>query len=112
MERHLQLVDVRPEKRAEYLELHRAVWPGVLQRLRESHITNYSIFLIDDTLVAYYEYTGDDHAADLAAVAADPTTREWWALTDPCQRPFNGAEPPAEPGQLWRAAEEVWRLPE
>ena len=24
----------------------------------------------------------------MAAIAADPATREWWTHTDPCQRPL------------------------
>lgn len=106
MQRHLQLVGVRPEKREEYLELHRAVWPEVEQRISASNITNYSIFVLGDRLAAYFEYTGDDFEADMAAMAADPKTREWWALTDPCQVPL----PDAPAGAIWADTTEVWHL--
>ena len=39
-------------------------------------------------LFAYWEYHGEDFAADAATMAADPITREWWKLTDPCQTPM------------------------
>ena len=107
MERHGLVVNVRPERREEYLELHRAVWPQVEQTLRDAHVTNYSIFLLDDTLFAYYEYVGQDHTADMARIAEDPVTREWWTHTDPCQTPFGG-DGSADGG--WRDAEEVWHL--
>jgi L-rhamnose mutarotase len=32
---------------------------------------------LGDLLFAYYEYTGDDYAADIAAIAADLTTQQW-----------------------------------
>lgn len=106
MERHALVVDVVPEKRAEYLRLHSAVWPQVEQTLRDCHVTNYSIFLLDDTLFAYYEYRGEDHEADMARIAADPVTQEWWTWTGPCQTPF-GRDAEATG---WREADEVWHL--
>lgn len=108
MERHGLVVDVVPELRAEYLRLHAAVWPRVEQTLRDAHVTNYTIFLLDDTLFAYYEYTGDDHDADMARIAVDPVTREWWTHTDPCQTPFRPDRDPKATG--WREAAEVWHL--
>jgi L-rhamnose mutarotase len=76
----------------------------VLRRIRESGIRNYSIFLRDGLLFAYYEYVGDDHDADLAAMAADPDTRRWWQLTDPCQQPLESAGD----GVRWAPATEVF----
>ncbi|MFZ8477538.1 L-rhamnose mutarotase, partial [Staphylococcus aureus] len=54
----------------------------------------------------YYEYVGDDLAADDAKMAADPVTQEWWALTGPCQVPFDdvGSEP------NWQIMTEAWHL--
>ncbi|WP_045744955.1 L-rhamnose mutarotase [Actinoplanes rectilineatus] len=109
MTRHGQIVNLRPERRAEYLRLHAAVWPQVEATLTRNNIRNYTIFLIEDTLIAYYEHVGEDHDADMAAIAADPATREWWTLTDPCQAPW-GAGPPSGAGGPWRDATEVWHL--
>ena len=106
MKRHLQLVNVRPEKRDEYLRLHAAVWPDVEARLSASNITNYSIFIHGDLLIAYFEYVGADFDSDMDAVAADPVTQDWWRLTDPCQSPLEGAEA----GAPWIDAREVWHL--
>lgn len=102
------IVDVVPEHRAEYLRLHAAVWPEVEAALSAHHVTNYSIFVLEDTLVGYYEYTGADHAADLAACDAEPVVQRWLALTDPCQVAFGRR---ARPGDRWRAMQEVWHLP-
>jgi L-rhamnose mutarotase len=107
VQRHALVVNVVPNLRDEYLRLHAAVWPQVEATLRTCHITNYTIFILEDTLFAYYEYVGADHAADLARVGQDPVTRDWWTHTDPCQAAFG---PDAREGERWRAMDEVWHL--
>lgn len=106
MRRFAAVIRLRPEKEPEYRALHAAAWPGVLAALTRANIGNYSIFLRDGLLFSYLEYTGTDYAADTALIAADPVTREWWALTDPCQQPLDSA---AE-GERWAPAEEVFHL--
>ena len=50
------------------------------------------------------EYHGDDYAADMALIAADPKTQEWWTHTDPLQEPL----PDRKPGEWWAAMQEVF----
>jgi L-rhamnose mutarotase len=100
------VIRLRPEREAEYRRLHEAVWPDVLAQIARSNIRDYTIFLRDGLLFSYYVYTGPDHSADMAAMAADPRTREWWALTDPCQQPVETA---AE-GEWWAPLEEVFHV--
>jgi L-rhamnose mutarotase len=107
VQRYASVIRLRPEHEAEYRRLHAAVWPGVLQQIRNSGITNYSIFLRDGMLFSYYEYVGDDHEHDLAAMAEDEETRRWWELTDPCQQPV----PSAAPGERWAPLTEVFHTP-
>lgn len=106
MKRVASVIRLRPEKAEEYRALHAAVWPAVQERIRASNITNYSIFLRDGLLFAYYEYVGDDYDADMAAIRADEITQQWWKLTDPCQEPL----PTAQEGEWWVEAEEIFRL--
>ncbi|MFW6694002.1 L-rhamnose mutarotase [Streptomyces sp. MAR4 CNX-425] len=106
MKRVAQVIRVRPEKLAEYRELHRNVPAPVLDTLRRCRIANYSIHLLGDRLFGYFEYHGDDLAADLARVAADEATREWWARTDPCQEPVEEAAP----GEWWAPMEQVFLM--
>jgi L-rhamnose mutarotase len=73
---------VRPEAEAEYVKYHADVWPGVLEMIRQCNIRNYSIYLKDGFLFSYFEYHGSDFAADMARMAADPTTQKWWAIMD------------------------------
>ena len=73
MRRFGQVIGVRPERIEEYERLHAEAWPGVLAAIRAANIRNYSIFRTGRELFAYFEYVGDDFAADMAAMAADPT---------------------------------------
>ncbi|MET9677797.1 L-rhamnose mutarotase [Streptomyces sp. NPDC006482] len=106
MRRVAQVVHVLPEKTEDYRRLHREVPEAVLDRLRQCHIANYSIHLLGDRLFGYFEYHGEDLAADLAAMAADPATHDWWRLTSPCQRPVDEAAP----GEWWAAMEQVFLM--
>jgi L-rhamnose mutarotase len=111
MQRFGWVIGLRAEKIDEYKRLHAAAWPDVLRMIRECNIRNYSIYLrrLDDGrhyLFSYLEYTGDDFAADMAKMAADPTTQEWWKLCKPCQEPL--AE--RAPGEWWATMEEVFHV--
>lgn len=109
MSRHASIIELPATNIAEYRRLHAAVWPDVLARIRRSHVRNYSIYLrrLPDGrhyLFSYFEYTGTDFAADMAAMAADPVTQEWWKVCKPLQAPL----PDRADGEWWAAAEEVF----
>ena len=106
MRRFGWVIKLRPEKEAEYRRLHAEPWPGVLARIRECHIRNYSIYLKDGFLFSYLEYAGDDFAADMARMAEDPVTQAWWRLTDPCQEPLATRGK----GEWWATMEEVFHV--
>ncbi|GIF64028.1 hypothetical protein Ais01nite_20630 [Asanoa ishikariensis] len=106
MQRYAMVTRLLPERRDEYLRLHAAVWPSVERMLLDANIHNFSIFLHDDLLFGYYEYTGQDHAADQARIAADPQTRRWWTLTDPCQQALDGTDS----ARRWAPMAEIWHL--
>ncbi len=81
MQRRAMVIRVKPEKLAEYKALHADPFPGVLAALKAANVANYSIFLKDDVLFGYLEYTGTNWDADMAQVAADPETQRWWTFT-------------------------------
>ena len=95
---------VRPERLAEYKTYHAAVWPDVLATISRCSIRNYSIYLRDGVLFSYFEYHGDDFAADMKRMAADPATQRWWAIMEPMQEPY----PDRGPGEWWSRMEEVF----
>ena len=100
---------LRPEKVDYYKKLHANAWEGVLKKIKECNIRNYSIHLkkLGDTyyLFSYYEYTGNNYEEDMKKIAADSTTQRWWRETDPCQQPLPEA---AAEGKIWTSMEEVF----
>ena len=106
MKRYGQVIKVKPEYLEKYKALHANPLPEVNRMIQECNIRNYSIYYRDGYLFSYYEYVGDDYEADMAKMAADPKTREWWKETDPCQE----AIPTAKEGEWWALMEEVYHL--
>lgn len=108
LRRYGSVLRLKPESIADYRRIHEAVWPRVLAQIKASNISNYSIFLREPEhlLFAYYEYTGTDHAADMARMAADPTTQEWWKMCMPMQAPLETKT--AE--EWWAGTEEVFHI--
>ena len=106
MKRYGQIIGVDPEQFESYKEYHAAVWPDVLKMITECNIHNYSIFHKDGLLFAYFEYIGEDFAADMAKMAADPTTQKWWEIMEPMQRPVEKRKE----GEWWANMEEVFHL--
>jgi L-rhamnose mutarotase len=104
VKRYGQVIRLQPGVKDEYVRHHANVWPEVLRMIHECSIRNYSIFLKDDTLYAYFEYVGDDFDADMAKMAADPKTQEWWAIMGPMQQPLETRKK----GEWWANMEEVF----
>jgi L-rhamnose mutarotase len=111
MKRYGTVIDLKADRLAEYKRLHAAVWPDVLKKIADCHIRNYSIYLrrLSDGnhyLFSYFEYVGADFAADMARMAADPTTLEWWKICMPCQEPL----PDRAEGEWWASMDEVFHF--
>ncbi|ABI77968.1 conserved hypothetical protein [Hyphomonas neptunium ATCC 15444] len=106
MLRKAMMIRLNPEKMEEYKRLHADAWPSILRQITACNIRNYSIFLREpeNLLVGMFEYHGADYDADMQAMADDPETQRWWALTDPCQSPLESV---AE-GEWWAPMEEVF----
>ncbi len=104
MRRISRIIQVKPEAIEEYERIHAAVWPEVLATISACNTRNYSIFRYGTLLVAYFEYVGEDLAADMAKMAEDPKTQEWWTHTDPMQEPMPGSAA----GEWWTDLKEVF----
>lgn len=83
-----QLGKLKKDKIEEYCELHANSWPGVLKTITECNLKNYSIFIHGDLVFSYFEYVGEDFDADMAKMAEDPITQDWWTHTHPCFEEF------------------------
>jgi L-rhamnose mutarotase len=106
VKRICSLINVKPDQIAEYERIHADVWPDVLACLKRANVQNYSIYRYGDLLVSYMEYTGSDYEADMASIAADPRTQEWWEVTAPMQSPM----PDKLEGEWWHTIPEVFHL--
>jgi L-rhamnose mutarotase len=104
VKRYGQIIRLRPEFKEEYIKYHAQVWPEILNLIRDCNIRNYSIFLRDQVLYAYFEYAGSNYEADMAKMAADRKMQEWWTLMEPMQEPMADRAP----GEWWARMEEVF----
>lgn len=106
MQRYGSVIGVNPASLQAYKKHHAAVWPEVLAMIRRCNIRNYSIFLKDNLLFGYFEYHGSDYTADMAEMAADPKTQEWWSIMGPMQKPLETRGQ----GEWWASMEEVFHV--
>lgn len=76
MERVCFLLKVKQDRLAEYRRRHENVWPEMLQALRDTGWTNYSLFLRDDgLLVGYFETPSLQKALD--GMASREVNERW-----------------------------------
>jgi L-rhamnose mutarotase len=106
MKRYGQVIGVKPEAFERYKIYHSAVWPEVLDMIKQCNMQNYSIFHKDNMLYAYFEYTGNDFASDMAKMAEHPKTQEWWSIMEPMQAPVGTRKK----GEWWADMDEVFHL--
>ena len=106
MKRYGMVIGLKPGQEEAYRAAHCAVPPRVLRTISDCNIRNYSIFFRNSVLYSYFEYAGTDFAADMARMAADPATQEWWERVGPMQEPF----PDRGEGEWWAEMEEVFHL--
>jgi len=107
--RYGSVIGIPKENIPEYVRLHADVWPGVLKQIKAGDIDNYSIYLGEvekDSfyLFSYFEYTGNNFDADMAKMADDKTTQDWWSHVKPLQKPL----PTRKAGEHWAGWEEVF----
>lgn len=109
VKRYGMVIGIKKEKIGEYKQLHSAVWKGILVKIKECNIRNYSIYLREIEknkfyLFSYFEYTGKDFNSDMKKMADDPLTQKWWSICKPCQEPLKNIQE----GQWWADMEEVF----
>jgi len=100
------VLGLKPEHIPEYKRIHEKVWPEVLATIARCNIKNYTIFFKEpeNLLFATFEYHGADFKADMAKMAADPKTQEWWRICEPMQSPL----PTRKQGEWWAEMENVF----
>ena len=89
MERVGFLLKVKPERLAEYRERHKAVWPEMLDALRETGWTNYSLFLSSEGLL-FGDLETPDFEAAVAGMAKREVNERWQREMAPFFEGLNG----------------------
>jgi L-rhamnose mutarotase len=92
MQRVCFLLKVRSDRLDEYVTRHAHVWPEMLEALRSTGWTNYSLFLRDDgLLVGYFETPS--LAAALEGMADTDVNDRWQAEMAPFFESLEGRRP-------------------
>ena len=68
---------LKPGFREEYIKRHNEVWPGIVELIERSGISDYSIYLDDETdiLFGVQKVSGETSSQDLGAVEIQ---QKWW----------------------------------
>ncbi len=100
------MIRLKPGCEQAYIEYHAAVWPGVLEKIKECHISNYSIFIRGIILFTYFEYRGEDFEADMKSMAEHGETQRWWDTVKPLMEPL----PDRIEGEFWSDMKEIFHI--
>lgn len=93
MERVCFRLQIRKDRMAEYIERHAKVWPDMLQALRETGWSNYSIYIdpSDGLLIGYLET--EDLEAAKAGMASREVNARWQSEMAPFFEELDGVAP-------------------
>ena len=105
MQRVCFVLQVRPERIAEYKERHKEVWPEMRQALRETGWGNYSLFLRPDGMLVGYVETEDFVQARSGMAAREVNVRWQKEMSE-----FFINPPGIAPDQAMLPLEEVFHL--
>ena len=81
---------------AEYKKRHDEIWPELATLLSESGISDYSIFLDEETLTLFAVQKLHDDATD-ADLPQHPIVKKWWAYMADIMDTHPDNEPVAKP---------------
>jgi len=82
MKRNAFKMKLKPGASAEYQRRHDAIWPELARELRAAGVSDYSIFLDEETLTlfAVQKLSDNNTAAKLPKL---PIVRKWWDFIAP-----------------------------
>lgn len=77
MQRLAFKMHLNPGQKKEYITRHKEIWPELKKLLKEAGVSEYSIFLDEETntLFAYQKVTGDGGSQELGETEI---VRKWW----------------------------------
>jgi L-rhamnose mutarotase len=79
MQRLAFKMKLNPHQKKAYKERHDQLWPELMQLLKDNGVSEYSIFLDEDTntLFAFQKVSGEGGSQDLSNNAI---VKKWWAF--------------------------------
>ena len=83
---------LKPGCKEEYRKRHQAIWPELQQLLKDNGVSDYTIFLDEETNILFgvQQQSGNQSSQDLGTL---PIVQRWWAFmadimdTNPDQSP-------------------------
>ncbi|RPD42348.1 L-rhamnose mutarotase [Chitinophaga barathri] len=109
MTRHVLALDLKddPKLIEEYLEIHKAVWPEILESIRDAGITACDMFRAGTRMVMILE-VDDTFSFERknAMDEASPIVQKWEAF----MWTFQLAIPAAKPGEKWVIMDQIFAL--
>jgi len=71
-------MQLKPGTEAEYKQRHDDIWPELAEELRKAGVSDYSIYLDEETLTLFaVQKLSDDNTAD--NLANTEIVKKWWA---------------------------------
>jgi L-rhamnose mutarotase len=96
MTRHAFKMQLKPGVVAEYKKRHDEIWPELAAELRAAGISDYSIFLDEETLTLFaVQKLCDGNTA--SALPNSPVVRKWWNAMTPLMETHPDNSPVATP---------------
>jgi L-rhamnose mutarotase len=96
MTRNAFKMKLKPGNVAEYKKRHDEIWPELSRELRAAGISDYSIFLDEETLTLFaVQKLTDKNSA--AALPNSPIVRKWWDSMAPLMETHPDNSPVAKP---------------
>lgn len=77
MQRNAFKMKLKPGFEKEYKKRHDKIWPELEEALSAAGISDYSIFLDEETSTLFAVQKLDDHF-DAREIVNDPVVRKWW----------------------------------
>jgi L-rhamnose mutarotase len=96
MQRNAFKMQLKPGVVAEYKKRHDEIWPELSRELRAAGVSDYSIFLDEETLTLFaVQKLSDGNTA--AELPNSPIIRKWWDYMAPLMATHADNSPVAKP---------------
>ena len=75
--RYAYIAQIKAGVEKELVSNFKKILQDVLKEIKQANIQNYSLYLKDERLYAYFEYIGKDFKTDIEGLTGSPEIKEW-----------------------------------